>query len=54
MTWSSGNPNVKSKRPLPGAPNVKVVLRYFHRHCYKGSPVVVRWLEGLRLSTVKM
>jgi hypothetical protein len=25
MTWSSGNPNTKSKNPLPGVPNVEVV-----------------------------
>jgi hypothetical protein len=51
-TWSSGNPNVKSKSPLPGAPNVKVV--------YDTSPGTATraacggsLMEGLRLSTLK-
>jgi hypothetical protein len=41
-------PECKEQKPLPGVPNVKVVLRHFHRtttrvvHC--GS-----LLEGLRL-----
>jgi hypothetical protein len=38
MTWSSGNPNAKSKRPLSDMPNVKVVLRHFPRHRYWSSP----------------
>jgi hypothetical protein len=25
--------------PLPDVPNVEVVLRHFHRHCYKNSPL---------------
>jgi hypothetical protein len=27
---------------------VEVVLRYFHRHCYKGSPAVVLCWRGLK------
>jgi hypothetical protein len=27
------------KRPLPGAPNVEVVLQHFHRCCYRSSPL---------------
>jgi hypothetical protein len=34
--------------PLPGAPNVEVVLRHFHRCRYRSSTVVVLLLEGLR------
>jgi hypothetical protein len=26
------------KNPIPGTPNVEVVLRHFHQHCYKSSP----------------
>jgi hypothetical protein len=38
----------KEKVPLPGAPNVKVILRHFHRHCFKSSPL---WfLIGVGLS----
>jgi hypothetical protein len=29
--WSSGNPNAKSKTPLPGASNVEVVYDIFPR-----------------------
>jgi hypothetical protein len=35
-------------RPLPGAPNVEVGLRHFHRCRYWSSTVVVLLLEGLR------
>jgi hypothetical protein len=35
-------------RPLPGAPNVEVVLRHFHRCRYRSSTAVVLLLEGLR------
>jgi hypothetical protein len=35
-------------RPLPGAPNVEVVLRHFHRCRYWSSTAVVLLLEGLR------
>jgi hypothetical protein len=34
--------------PLPGAPNVKVVLRHFHRYRYRSSTVVLLLLEGHR------
>jgi hypothetical protein len=27
------------KSPLPSAPSVEVVLRHFHWHCYKSSPL---------------
>jgi hypothetical protein len=27
----------RRKKLLPGVPNVEVVLRHFHRHCYKSS-----------------
>jgi hypothetical protein len=27
----------RRESPLPGAPNVEVVLQHFHRHCYKSS-----------------
>jgi hypothetical protein len=37
-TWSNGNPNAKSKSPLPGAPNVEVDLRHFLRHRYESIP----------------
>jgi hypothetical protein len=37
-----------AKCPLPGAPNVEVVLRHFHRCRYRSSTVVVLLLEGLR------
>jgi hypothetical protein len=33
---------------LPGAPNVEVVLRHFHRCCYRSSTAVDLLLEGLR------
>jgi hypothetical protein len=35
-------------RPLPGAPNVEVVLRHFHRCRYSSSTAVVLLLEGHR------
>jgi hypothetical protein len=35
-------------RPLPGASNVEVVLRHFHRCRYWSSTAVVLLLEGLR------
>jgi hypothetical protein len=35
-------------RPLPGTPNVKVVLRHFHRCRYRSSTAVVFLLERLR------
>jgi hypothetical protein len=34
--------------PLPGTPNVEVVLRQFLRHCYKSSPVVVLYWRGIK------
>jgi hypothetical protein len=34
--------------PLPGAPNVEVVLRHFHPCRYWSSTAVVLLLEGLR------
>jgi hypothetical protein len=36
----------KHQAPLPGAPNVELVLRHFHRRCYRSSPAVVLLLEG--------
>jgi hypothetical protein len=36
------------KCPLPGAPNVEVVLRHFHQCRYRSSTAVVLLLEGLR------
>ena len=35
-------------RPLPGVPNVEVVLRHFHRCRYWSSTAVVLLLEGHR------
>jgi hypothetical protein len=35
-------------RPLPGAPNVEVVLRHFHQCHYRSSTAVVLLLEGHR------
>jgi hypothetical protein len=29
----------RQESPLPGMPNIEVVLRHFHRHCYKCSPL---------------
>jgi hypothetical protein len=37
------------KAPLPGTPNVEMVLRHFHRHCYKSSPLWFFIREGLSL-----
>jgi hypothetical protein len=34
--------------PLLGALNVEVVLRYFHRHCYKSSLLWFLVSRGLR------
>jgi hypothetical protein len=34
--------------PLPGALNVKVVLRHFHRYYYKSSPLWFLVWRGLR------
>jgi hypothetical protein len=52
MTWSSGNLNVKSKSPLPGALNVEVVYDTSPRTtttiAHEGS-----LMEGLRLSMLK-
>jgi hypothetical protein len=30
----------KHQAPLPGAPNVKMVLRHFHRYRYRSSPLL--------------
>jgi hypothetical protein len=38
----------KHQAPLPGAPNVEVVLRHFHRCRYWSSTAVVLLLEGHR------
>jgi hypothetical protein len=43
----AGTPRT-TKKTLPDAPNVKVVLRHFYRHCYKGSPDVVLYWRGLK------
>jgi hypothetical protein len=40
--------NSSHLEPLPGAPNVKVVLRHFHRCRYWSSTAVFLLLEGLR------
>jgi hypothetical protein len=40
----------KHQAPLPGAPNVEVVLRHFHRCRYRSSTVVVLLLEGALVS----
>jgi hypothetical protein len=32
----AGTPRM-TKVPLPSAPNVEVVLRHFHLHCYESS-----------------
>jgi hypothetical protein len=52
MTWSSRNPNAKSKSPLLGVPNVEVVYDISPgttiRVAHGGS-----LMEGLRLSTLK-
>jgi hypothetical protein len=42
----AGKPRMM-KSPLPGTPNVEVVLRHFHRHCYKSSPMWFFAGEGL-------
>jgi hypothetical protein len=50
--WSSESLNIKSKRPLPGVPNVEVVYdtssETTTRAAHGGS-----LMEGLRLSTLK-
>jgi hypothetical protein len=33
--------------PLPGAPNVEVILRHFHRCCYRSSPLWFFCWRGL-------
>jgi hypothetical protein len=33
--------------PLPGVPNVEVVLRHFHRSCYRSSPLWFFCGEGI-------
>jgi hypothetical protein len=52
MTWSSGNPNAKSKSPLLDMPNIEMVYdtspRTTTRAAHRGS-----LMEGLRLSTLK-
>jgi hypothetical protein len=40
----------KHQAPLPGAPNVEVVLRHFHRCHYWSSTAVVLLLEGALVS----
>jgi hypothetical protein len=37
----------KHQAPLPGASNVKVVLRHFHRCCYRSSPLWFFCWRGL-------
>jgi hypothetical protein len=27
------------QKPHPSVPNIEVVLRHFHRHCYESSPM---------------
>jgi hypothetical protein len=48
MTWSSGNPNVKSKSPLPGAPKVKVFFMTLPLAPLLEQLVEVHCLEQLR------
>jgi hypothetical protein len=48
-TWSSRNTAPReTPSPLPGAPNVEAVLRYFHRCCYRSSPLWFFCWRGLR------
>jgi hypothetical protein len=35
------------KSPLPSAPNIEVVLRHFHRHCYESRPLWFFVRKGL-------
>jgi hypothetical protein len=44
----------RQKVLLPGAPNVKIVLRYFHRPCYKSIPAVIPCWRGLRSQGLAM
>jgi hypothetical protein len=37
----------KHQVPLPGAPNVEVLLRHFHRCCYRSSPLWFFCWKGL-------
>jgi hypothetical protein len=54
MTWSSENLNMKSKSPIPGAPNVEVVLLHFHRHRYKSGLLWFFVGEGLARTRCKL
>jgi hypothetical protein len=47
MLREAGTPKM-TKKNLPGVPNVEVVLRHFHRYCYKGSLTVVLCWSGLK------
>jgi hypothetical protein len=42
------------KSPLPGAPDVEVVLRHIHRHCYKSSSLwfIVGGAKSLELTAM--
>jgi hypothetical protein len=40
----------KHQAPIPNSPNVEVVLRHFHRSCYRSSPTVVLLLEMVLVS----
>jgi hypothetical protein len=48
MMMKPEKPRTAKCAPLPGAPNVKVVLRYFHQCRYWSSTIVVLLLEGHR------
>jgi hypothetical protein len=48
MMMKTEKPRTAKCRPLFGAPNVKVVLRHFHRCRYRSSTAVVLLLEGHR------
>jgi hypothetical protein len=52
-TWSSENPNVKSKSPLPGAPNIEVVYDTFPETTTRAVRVG-SLMEELMLSTLKL
>jgi hypothetical protein len=46
----AGTPRTTGKPPpLPSAPNIEVVFRHFHRHCYKSSLLWFLVWRGLRL-----
>jgi hypothetical protein len=48
MMMKPEKPRMAKCGPLPGASNVEVVLRYFHRCRHWSSTAMVLLLEGLR------